>query len=224
MYQYNYRSFEKFGKTIVALAIFTDENPDYHPKSYKYKRWDTELEYKFKTYKVLDYTLESFEKSDNPFAVVMQTARSSLKNKAIKNDEDLLSLKMKLFRNMLSKGYDKKIILKITNFIKNYVKFREPSFKTKFDNQVDSFNKKRLGMGIFEVIKQETIRIAKEEGIDEGIEKGIEKGQLILREDNIKRLHAKGFSMEDIADLLGLDIKYVLEVHEKFLLEPNIKE
>lgn len=233
MFQYNYRSFEKFGKSIVALAIFTDENPDYCPSFYETKRWDTKLRYNFNTYKLLDYDAVTLGKSKNPFGVVMQTARTSIKNKALKNDDDLLELKVQLFRNMLSKGFDKQVILKITNFIKNYVRFNEPSFKTKFDNRVAKVsNQKQLGMGILEVVKREEIRIAKEEGFDEGIEKGIEKGvekgiekgRRLLLENQVLHLKAKGLSISDIADFIVISETEVLEIQNFLSLKEKIKE
>ena len=46
---------------------------------------------------------------------------------------------------------------------------------------------------------------AKEEGIEEGIEKGIEKEKL----RNAKAMKAKGYPVNDIADITGLSIKEI---------------
>ncbi len=48
-----------------------------------------------------------------------------------------------------------------------------------------------------------------ERGMQEGIEKGIEKGKLAERSEMAKRLLAKGFSIEEVAELSGLSAEQV---------------
>jgi hypothetical protein len=64
MYIYNYRSYDRFDKEIVALAILTDENPDFRPNYYERKTWNTKIRYNFQTFKVLDYEEPYFESFD----------------------------------------------------------------------------------------------------------------------------------------------------------------
>ena len=51
MFIYNYRSFDRYQKPIVALAILTDENNNFRPAYYEQKKWNTTLRYDLTIYK-----------------------------------------------------------------------------------------------------------------------------------------------------------------------------
>jgi predicted transposase YdaD len=176
MYIYNYRTYDRFNQEVVGLAILTDENPNFHPMYYERETWGTKIRYDFQMFKILDYDEAYYKKFDNPFASVMLVARSFLRNKSLKTDEDLLSLKLQLFRTMYEKGHNKEIIRKIANFIKLYVSFKNDNYFIKFETELDKITKYQPTMGLLELIKQRTIEAAKEEGLEEGREKGLEQG------------------------------------------------
>jgi predicted transposase YdaD len=176
MYIYNYRTYDRFNQEVVGLAILTDENPNFHPMYYERETWGTKIRYDFQMFKILDYDEAYYKKFDNPFASVMLVARSFLRNKSLKTDEDLLSLKLQLFRTMYEKGHNKEIIRKIANFIKLYVSFKNDNYFIKFETELDKITKYQPTMGLLELIKQRTIEAAKEEGLEEGLEEGREKG------------------------------------------------
>ena len=73
-------------------------------------------------------------------------------------------------------------------------------------------------MGINEIIEQELKRQAWEEGLEEGLEKGIEKGLEKGSFETLKTvsrsLISKGFSTDEIAEILELDVKLVRELTE----------
>ena len=212
MYVYNYRSFDRFEKEVVALAILTDENPKYRPSFYEKKTWTTKIRYDFEMYKLLDHKESEFEKSDNPFASVMQIARSFIKNQSLKTDEDLLSLKLQLFRNMYSKGHNKQIIRKIANFIKLYVFFENQEFFSKFEIALDNITKYQPSMGLLELIKQRTL--------EEAERIGTEKGLVQLKAERrkaIKNMLVKKFALETIADILEIPMSEV-EMYQQELM------
>lgn len=219
MYVYNYRSYDRFNQEVVALAILTDENPNFHPTYYERETWNTKIRYDFQTYKLLDYNVSDFEKSNNPFASVMQVARSFIGNNTLKTDEDLLSLKLQLFRTMYEKGHDKRIIRKIANFIKLYVFFKNQDYFTKFETELDKITKYQPTMGLLELIKQRTIeeaeRISKEEGKEEGLEQGLEQGV----KKAVEKMLSKGFEVEKVADILEISIGEVEEVQQEVTIK-----
>lgn len=223
MFTYLYRSRDKFHLPIVAVAILTDDNPDYRPDAYEYIMWNTKLHYKFPIYKLLDHSVEEYEQSKNPFAAVMQTARSFLLNHQIKTDEDKLKLKVQLFRNMYRKGHNKETIRRITEFIKHYVTFKKQDFYTKFENELDKITENHQTMGIRDAILLAYEERGKEEGQEIGIEKGKELGKELGEElgiikglkKSIAKLLAKEYSKETIMD--------ILEVPEE-LIDTVIKE
>ena len=81
MFIYYYRIFERFNQPISSIAVFTDNTKNYLPTSYQTDFMGTQLDYSFNTYKLLDKTIEDFDLPKNPFALLMETAWSSLKRK-----------------------------------------------------------------------------------------------------------------------------------------------
>ena len=42
MYVYNYRIFDKYNKEVASFAVLGDDNPDWRPDHFGYRRWGTE--------------------------------------------------------------------------------------------------------------------------------------------------------------------------------------
>lgn len=61
MYQYFYRSFDKYEQKICAIAVLTDGNRSFHPTAYQYHFHGTKLTYQFNTYKILDQDEHFYE-------------------------------------------------------------------------------------------------------------------------------------------------------------------
>ncbi len=228
MYVYNYRIFDRFDAEIVALAILTDENVNYRPNYYERKTWNTTIRYDFGMYKLLDHEEMEFEQSSNPFASVMQIARSFIRNKSLKTDDDLLSLKLQLFKTMCAKGYRKEVIRKIANFIKLYVFFKNHEYFIKFEKEFDNITNNQPTMGILELIKQKTLeeaeRIGKEKGKEEGISEGITNGISKERRKSISKMLAKKFDFEMIADILEISISEVEFVEEELRIKSYFQQ
>ena len=196
MYVYNYRIFDKYQQKIVALAIFTDDNPSYRPDKYHTEFLDTSLTYRFKTFKLLDYTSEYFQAQDNPFAVVLETALCGLKKNKL-TDENLFSLKLDLARRFYQKGYPKGTFWKVCVFIKNYVSFGEKELFAKLDDEIDNVAKTRKHMGIIEAVIQEKERQIAVEVKEE------------LQISYIQKMNKHGRSPEEISEMLEIPLDFV---------------
>jgi hypothetical protein len=204
MYTYNYRIFDKYQQRIAALAIFTDDNPSYRPNEYHTDFLDTSLTYRFKTFKLLDFTPEYFQAQDNPFAVVLETALYGLKKNKL-SDKNLFALKLDLARKFYQKGYPKGTFWKVCMFIKNYVSFGKKELFTKLEDEIDTIVKTRKHMGIIEAIQEEIIRQGILEGEEMSLEKKLDEGELFA----ILKMNKKGFSSEMIADILEIPLSSV---------------
>ncbi len=155
MFIYFYRILDKYGMPVTALAIYTDDNKNFHPKSYTISHFGTENVYKFNTYKLLDKQPEDFQDDDNPIAIVMETAWYGIRRNRKKiTDEGLISLKFDLIRRLYQKGYDKNIVEKLLNFIKRYVDFEKTETSPIFESKLNDFLGKTKTMGVIETIKQ----------------------------------------------------------------------
>lgn len=229
MYMYNYRSFDKLGKSMTALAILTDDDENYHPKYYEYKLWDTKLRYDFQTYKLLEQKLEHFEDTSNIFAIVMKMAWYGLKNNRLKSDEDLLKLKISLIKELFKYKIDKVLIGKTLNFINYYIEFSKKDFEINLDNEIEIITEKNsTAMSITEVIQEELMKIQQKRIIMRMLNDGqpevsvakwfdvtmdfIEeaKREYKLKEE-VKTLYQKGEDTFDIRDKLGIDMSLVYE-------------
>ena len=203
MFVYYYRLFERFGVPITALAIFTNNNPNYHPKSYVTEFMGTEHIYKFNTFKLLDYEEQELMQPGNPFSFVMQVAHGAVGK--IRQENDLLDWKVTLFKKLLEAGIDKPQIKALINFIKQYVRFDNTALNDKFDVVVSTFyNKNKSQMGVVEIIQEEYRKEGKKEGLKEGIDKMI----IALLEQDV-------LTIEQIASIADVDIAYILEVQEQ---------
>ena len=121
MFIYYYRIYERFKMPITALAVFTDNEPKYYPKSFSKDFMGTRLSYEFNTFKLLEHTEEELMQPGNPFSFVMQVARGAVGK--LKSDNDLLDWKVILFKKLLKAGMDKVQIRALTNFLRQYVSF-----------------------------------------------------------------------------------------------------
>ena len=200
MFTYYYRIWDKYHQKIAALALFTDDKENYRPSRFEMSFLDTSLHFSYKTIKLSNYEPSDFQESDNPFAIVLETAWYGLaKNKL--SDENLFSLKLDLARRLHKKGFSKELFGKICSFIKMYVSFEKSELISKLDNEIDSINKNVRTMGILEAIQEEIKRQATEEGLEIGVEKNMK--------DNINKLYRKGFTVEAISEMLETPLKFV---------------
>ncbi len=155
MFTYFYRILDKYGMPTTALAIFTDDNMQFHPKSYEINHFGTRNVYEFNTYKLLEKQPEDFHDIDNPIAVVLETAWYGIKKNRKKiTDEGLISLKFDLIRRLMKKGYDRDLIEVLLNFIKKYIRFEKPQKNLIFEKELDNFLGKTKTMGVKEAIIQ----------------------------------------------------------------------
>ena len=224
MFTYYYRIWDKYRQKIAALAIFTDNAENYRPDKFEMTFLDTSLNFSYKTIKLSDYKPEDFQKSENPFAIVMETAWYGLtKNKL--SDENLFSLKLDLARRLLKKGFPKETFGKMCTFIKMYVSFEKQELISKLDNEIDSFNKNVRTMGIIEAVQEEIKRQTREETAIEVTQEVTQKvtqevtkkvtqqvTQRVTQQvqsNNINKLFQKGFPMEAIAEMLDIPLKIV---------------
>jgi predicted transposase/invertase (TIGR01784 family) len=203
MFNYYYRILYKYNKKITAISIFTDSNKNYHPQKYEHEFLGTEITYKFNTYKIIDQDEVELLQNNNPFAIIVLTVLLSLKAKARKlNDEDLLNLKFKITRNLLSRNIETEKVRGLMNFLRFYVRFANSGMNAKFDEEIYTITEKRKTMGIEEMLLDQAQK--------KGLEKGIAKGKAETNAEIVKKLIIKmGLSDAQIADILGVPITFV---------------
>jgi hypothetical protein len=83
MFIYNVRAFQLYNRTVVSLAVLTDEHPEWRPNQFEYGRWGSTTGIKFPVVKLIDYAQHSavLEHDNNPFAAVVQAHLKALETK-----------------------------------------------------------------------------------------------------------------------------------------------
>lgn len=208
MFQYYYRILDRYDRPISAIAIFVDTNKDFHPTRYKRSFLGTKVNYVFNTCKIADLDDAKLEASDNPFAMVMLSAKLAI-SKQIKNDEQLFDMAYDLAKRLLRKQMSKEKIDHVMTFLRYYIRFDKPEMFTKFENEIGILTERATTMGMKEFLLNQ----AKNEGLEKGIEKGMTQKEL---EKNLaftkSLLHSTDFNTAKIAELVGLSEDFVLKV------------
>lgn len=208
MFTYYYRIFDKYKQRIGALALFTDDIPNFRPNNFESLFLETNISFSYKTFKLSDYQPTDFQKSENPFAIVMETAWYGLKKNKLA-DENLFALKLDLARRLNKKGFHKDTFGKLCSFIKTYVTFENSELLPKLDTEIDSINQTTRPMGIIEAIQEERIRQATEKVTKEVTQKVMNE----FIQESCQKLFNKGFSAESIAEMLD----YPIDTVKKFI-------
>ncbi|MDB5156161.1 MAG: hypothetical protein JWR50_868 [Mucilaginibacter sp.] len=177
MFRYYYRLIDKYNKPITAYAIFTEANTKARPDSFELDFMGTSLKYTFNTYKIAGQSDEELLASDNPFALVVLTAKTAFSGSGIKNslerDELLLNLKVKLAKQLLIRQIPKEKIRVLMNFLRYYTRFENSEINSKFEQVVEALTERSNTMGLEELLldrakKEAVIAIAcemKKDGI-----------------------------------------------------------
>ncbi len=115
MFKYFYRAYDKYQKQIFTIAIFSDEHKSYQPNEYQYKFLDTELTYRYRTYKILEQKETELKKSRNIFAMAVLAGLYAIKSK---KDMDIrYKFKVSLSRLLLEQKQSRKKIEDMFIFI-----------------------------------------------------------------------------------------------------------
>jgi predicted transposase/invertase (TIGR01784 family) len=201
MYTYFYRILDKYQKPIVAYAIFTESNTRERPNHFAIDFMGTSLRYTFNTYKIANQSDEALQASDNPFALVVLTAKAALAGKDLKSsmerDELLLNLKLNLTRLLLAKQIAKEKIRVLMNFLRYYIRFENQDINTKFEQQVEILTERSNTMGIEELL------------LDRAEKKGEKKGEKKSKQAIAREMKKEGMPVAQIEKFTGLSAEEI---------------
>lgn len=208
MFIYYYRIYDRYRKKIAALAIYTDDSPSFHPTEFSVDFLNTKLRYEFDTYKLYNKTVIDFDnQKNNPFAIIMEIAWAELHTKG---NLDELHNKTEIARKLLAKGFNKKAIERLLNFLRYYFRLHDKKKECIFEDNLHQFTKLKktaVPMGIEEAILTD----AKRQGLEQGIEQGIEQNQ----KNFVKKLLIEGFSIEKIHQMFKLPLDFIIKIKEE---------
>ena len=106
MYIYHYRFFDRYGGSVVSMAVLADDDPHWRPSDYSYELWGCRMRLEFPTVKLLDYAgRDDLESNPNPFAIVVLAHLYSQRERH--NPEGRLLSKLALIRRLYERGYER---------------------------------------------------------------------------------------------------------------------
>lgn len=202
MFRFFYRLRDKYRRDVLSMAIYLDKRRPGNAAPYVYQYNGTHLSFDYKRYYIGDQDLSVLQKSDNPFALIIQTAYIALqKVKEIK----LYDIKLDLVKHLFTSGLPKEKIKNLLEFINLYLPFKTREINIKFVEEINSLTTtKESSMGILEISRE----IAFEEGMEAGIEKGLGQGINLTAENLLK----KGVDINIISECTGLSIDKLLQI------------
>lgn len=205
LFQYYYRLFEKRGQSILTLAILTDENSSWHPKSYqKQVLGFPVLNFNFQTNKLLDYkeTQKNLESKSNPFATVVLAHLAFIDTK---NDpKNRFWMKFKLTRQLYEKGYSKDYVLNLFKVI-DWVLVLPMELALEYKNKIHKLEEEKK-VSYITSIEQ----LGREEGLKQGLQQGRREEDFIIA----KKMLARGYGHEAIKDLTELSDQDLLSLED----------
>ncbi|HEY4336113.1 MAG TPA: hypothetical protein VGM89_09455 [Puia sp.] len=194
MFTYFYRIRDRYRKPISAIAIFTGQNGRKMPCTYKYEYRNTRLTYQYLGISILDYPDEELAASDNPFAHIIAAAKLRLMEGKILEPE-LLESKLLLAKKLRSKGFDRKKIRAVFNFLRNYVLFDNTELNRKFDYLIEKSDKTQI------MNTDEWLQMVAREEVAEAIVENL--------------INGTDFDSEKIASLANVTVELVDEIKER---------
>ncbi|PHN01275.1 RpnC/YadD family protein [Flavilitoribacter nigricans] len=222
MFEYAYRIQDRYQRPVTALVLYTDTDRRFHFSEYRSSFFGTEILYRFRTFILMDYPHEELHRSNELFGWVLEVARRELE---LRRGTDLnrFQIKLALVRYLFQQGVARKKIRHLLDFIGAYLPFEKSDFLHKFEKEIQQITKSRTTMGIREAIindaKEQGFEQGIEQGIEQGLERGIEQGIEQKERKVVTRAWAKGFPIEEIAELADMPIERVesiiREIEEK---------
>ena len=211
-HQMRYRIEETFNINPLTLAIYTDDDPNFHPKQYQRSIFGSKTLTIFNTYKVMDNPPSTYKNSNNAVSLIMEVAYHATQAKKMK-DEDIIKLHLPIVRRLFAAGFPKDEIIFLKSFIEHYIKF---------DNQN---NYLIFGENIREMITTDfkttedilaildtTIQLERAEQKAERERQEKERLSIV----SVRLMLNQGLDVHVIAKIVGLRVEDVLAIQEKY--------
>ncbi len=180
MFIYNYRTYDRYRRDVISLAVLADASPNFRPTEYRREMLGCRQIFTFLVAKLIDFDLAELEASTNPFALVTQIHREYLVVGA--DPKKRLDAKLSLTWRLGRRGYGRAQILRLYRFL-DFVMRLPPEQALEYKRRLESMEGE-LKMPYITQGEQ----IARQEGLAEGLTEGQLQGR---REDVIEVLEVR---------------------------------
>lgn len=214
-HQMRYRIEETFNVNPLTLAIYTDDDPNFHPKQYQRSIFGSKTLTVFNTYKVMDNPPSMNNAPNDAVALIMEVAYYATQTKVLK-DTDIIKLHLPIVRRLFTAGFPKDEIFFLMSFIQKYIKFDNENNYRIFEQNIEKmveieFETDEDILAILDT----TLQIKRLEQAKERERQNAERERQ-LKERSVMLLLKKGTEMELIAEVLRVPVKEILDIQEKY--------
>ena len=212
MFIYFYRAFDKERTKkvpVISAAILTDDDEKYRPDEYSFKLLGFELRMRIPIVKTIDYKLkkeliEKLETSKNPMVMVVKAQLKSHEVKHADNDTKFEVTK-ELIRQCYKNGYSREDTHLMLTFFERVIRLPDA-----FEDRITKVIKQAE-----EEFKMEYIPTWEKNAHKTGEKRGIKKGTNKEKIRTAKVMIEKGFDIDTIIDITGLDKKEIEKLSSK---------
>jgi len=150
LFKYYYRLFDKYGRRVTLLPIYTNPAANRSPSVFNYSFLQTDLHFRVKPYKVWEQNEDELLQSNNPYAFVMLIINNGRKGER----EQRLAKGIALAETICNKGFSEKDKANLLKFMRLYFNFENTELQLRFDTAIHSLTNKPKIMGIIELDKK----------------------------------------------------------------------
>ena len=202
MFRYNVRAFDRYNRTVVSLAILTDESPNWRPESFGYGDWDASTGIKFLMRKLIDWRGREGElqASTNPFA---QVALAHLRALATRRDPPGRSrYKLELVKGLYERGWTSEDVRQLFRVI-DWMLELPVELKVGFEDELYAWEEEKR-MPYITSVERSGIEKGLRQGLQQGLQQGIAAALAAKFGKVDKRLLAKVRGITDVDELQAL--------------------
>lgn len=162
VYVYNYRIFDRFDAPVATFVILTDEEENWRPTEYRTELLGTKVVFEFSGVKLIDYweQWEELERSENPFAVVVQGHLTAQQTRG--DERERLRQKLALTKRLYERGYSKRQVIGLYRFL-DWLLALPKELAVEFKDKMIQYEEER---------KMEYVTSIEQLGIEKGMQVG----------------------------------------------------
>lgn len=117
MFEYGYRSWDRYRKKVASIALLGDDSPSFRPSRFAWQLWGSRMGYEFPVIKLLDYQARwpELEASPNIFAVVVMAYLKTRETRG--QPESRWRWKSRLVRLLYERRYSREEVVALFQLI-----------------------------------------------------------------------------------------------------------